>query len=352
MNKVHSIQYMRGLASIFVVFYHAKWYLNEIYSQRDLGFLLFNYGAFGVDLFFIISGFIICLSTEKLEKHATFNFFIRRFFRIYPLLMICVTIYFLTIRSGSSYSLYLKSLIPMHSDYSAGSPFYGFNLLDTAWTITYEIAFYAVFGLAIYFNKKYRVYTSLIFIIVIFISASYYFNGYISTDAYIKQGNVKQNNALALFYSPMFLDFTYGIIIYVIYKNIYFKSVLFNRLTPCIVLLLFSLIASQISLFYGHGPLKWGLVSALIILALVMYEKNNGIKKYKSLEYLGDISYSLYIVHLIILECAYKYDNIVFKNTTGFSRLFIVLSIILIISVIVHELIEKPFISLGRRFIK
>ncbi|EEY4087071.1 acyltransferase [Escherichia coli] len=352
MNKVHSIQYMRGFASIFVVLYHTKWYLNEVYSQKDLGSLLFNYGAFGVDLFFIISGFIICLSTERLEKHAVFNFFIRRFFRIYPLLIICVTVYFLTIKSESSYSLYIKSLIPIHSDYSAGSPFYGFNLLDTAWTITYEIAFYAIFGLAIAFNQKYRTCISLLSIVVIFIVASYYFNDSISTDAYTKQVNVTPSNAFALFYSPMFLDFVYGIIIYAIYKHVDFKSILFNKITPWLLLLLFSLIASQINLFYGHGPLKWGGLSALIVFILVMYEKNNGIKKCNTLEYLGDISYSLYIVHVIILECIYKYDTFIFTNTSGFSRLFIVLSITLIISVAVHELIEKHFISIGRRFIK
>ncbi|EPE0971952.1 acyltransferase family protein [Salmonella bongori] len=352
MNKVHSIQYMRGFASIFVVLYHTKWYLNEVYSQKDLGSLLFNYGAFGVDLFFIISGFIICLSTERLEKSFFTNFFIRRFFRIYPLLIICVTIYFLAIKPEASYLLYLKSLIPVHSNYSEGSPFYGFNLLDTAWTITYEIAFYLIFGFAMLLSRKYRAYISGLAILIIFTVASHYFVGTISLDAYTKQPDVNQNNIIALFYSPMFIDFIYGIVIYLIYKNINFSSSILNTLSPYLLFFLFSLIASQISLFYGHGPLKWGLLSAIIILISVMYEKNNGMRHCRTFEYLGNISYSLYIIHVVILECIYKYDFFIFPNTSGFSRLFIILSVILIISIIVHELIEKPFISLGKRFIK
>ncbi len=83
MKKVKSIHYLRGIAALLVVAYHNKQYLNEVYAQKDLGDLLFISGGFGVDLFFIISGFIIMLSSQKKETNSPINFMTRRFFRIY-----------------------------------------------------------------------------------------------------------------------------------------------------------------------------------------------------------------------------------------------------------------------------
>ncbi|RAY33797.1 acyltransferase, partial [Enterobacter kobei] len=82
MNKIQSIHLLRGMAALFVVLFHFRGYLNGVYAQKDLGTILFGSGAFGVDLFFMISGFIIALSTQSITSKTVFA--IRRFFRIYP----------------------------------------------------------------------------------------------------------------------------------------------------------------------------------------------------------------------------------------------------------------------------
>jgi peptidoglycan/LPS O-acetylase OafA/YrhL len=64
-NMVKSIHYLRGIAALFVVLFHLRGYVNNTYVQSNLGDLLFVNGAFGVDLFFVISGFIICFATQK-----------------------------------------------------------------------------------------------------------------------------------------------------------------------------------------------------------------------------------------------------------------------------------------------
>ncbi|WRY23622.1 acyltransferase family protein [Escherichia coli] len=83
MKKVKSIHYLRGVAALLVVAYHNKQYLNEVYAQKDLGDLLFISGGFGVDLFFIISGFIIMLSSQKRNKFPI-NFMTEAFFQDLP----------------------------------------------------------------------------------------------------------------------------------------------------------------------------------------------------------------------------------------------------------------------------
>lgn len=95
MNKIQSIHLLRGVAVLFVVLYHFKGYLNDVYVQRDLGQILFGSGGFGVDLFFMISGFIIALSTQNVTSKTVFA--IRRFFRIYPAFIIVFVVGVLTV---------------------------------------------------------------------------------------------------------------------------------------------------------------------------------------------------------------------------------------------------------------
>ncbi|NSL37173.1 acyltransferase, partial [Citrobacter werkmanii] len=83
-----SLQYLRGIASLLVVLYHARGEISNVYAQSNLGELLFGNGYIGVDLFFMISGFVIMLSTEK--DKSSFSFIIKRLFRIYPVYLVCL----------------------------------------------------------------------------------------------------------------------------------------------------------------------------------------------------------------------------------------------------------------------
>ena len=82
---LNHIQFLRGISVILVFFYH----LNLSY---------FDYGFLGVDIFFVISGFVITsiISNEikKTKKFDFYNFYTRRFKRIYPVLFFILTISF------------------------------------------------------------------------------------------------------------------------------------------------------------------------------------------------------------------------------------------------------------------
>ncbi|HEG2001851.1 TPA: acyltransferase family protein [Enterobacter asburiae] len=75
-----SIHYLRGIAALLVVLFHFRDKLNNVYTQKDLGDLLFGGGLAGVDLFFLISGFIIVYSTKKKEINNILFFFCKKGF--------------------------------------------------------------------------------------------------------------------------------------------------------------------------------------------------------------------------------------------------------------------------------
>lgn len=124
-EKILGIHYLRGIAALMVVFYHLRTTLNHVYAQSDLGDIMFSYGAFGVDLFFVISGYIICYSTEKKERYMRIKYIVRRVFRIYPLLITSLLFTFFFVSDESNISALIRSAVPLNTNYSAGSPFFG-----------------------------------------------------------------------------------------------------------------------------------------------------------------------------------------------------------------------------------
>ncbi|EFH0672509.1 acyltransferase, partial [Escherichia coli] len=91
-NKLDSIQVLRGIAVLLVIAFHFRVYLNGVYAQKDLGDILFGIGEVGVDIFFVISGFIITYSSMNKAKNRPMVFAAKRFFRLYPVYFIILTL--------------------------------------------------------------------------------------------------------------------------------------------------------------------------------------------------------------------------------------------------------------------
>ncbi|NJN75784.1 MAG: acyltransferase [Synechococcaceae cyanobacterium RL_1_2] len=85
---LYSVQYMRAIAALLVVIGHAAW-KGEQYSYDPL--FWFQIGGSGVDLFFIISGYIMCYTVDK-KKINLFNFIKARIVRIMPLYWILTSL--------------------------------------------------------------------------------------------------------------------------------------------------------------------------------------------------------------------------------------------------------------------
>ncbi len=98
-RNLHRIQYLdglRGIAILLVLLFHAytRWPNLVPYEHKFATFPLFAYGWLGVNLFFLISGYVILMTLDKPRPPA--NFFSRRWLRLFPAMLICSLIIYFT----------------------------------------------------------------------------------------------------------------------------------------------------------------------------------------------------------------------------------------------------------------
>ncbi|TGV78111.1 acyltransferase, partial [Mesorhizobium sp. M00.F.Ca.ET.149.01.1.1] len=149
MTSIHSIQYLRGLAACAVVCFH----VSEQFGGP------FDVGAAGVDIFFVISGFIMWVTTAG-RPADPWRFMSRRFTRIVPLYWIVtlLTAAGILLKSQFFYGHFLSV-----SNF-VGSLFFVPVLQENAlhpvvlqgWTLCYEMMFYLLFTLALFLGERWR----------------------------------------------------------------------------------------------------------------------------------------------------------------------------------------------------
>lgn len=293
MNKIKSIHYLRGVAALLVVAFHLRGIINNAYAQKNLGDLLFFSGPSGVDLFFIISGFIIAYSTAKNPTHARSIFVVKRLFRVYPVYIICLAVFCLCI-VPNDFQSFIRSALLIHLDYTKEAPFFGYSLILPAWTLTYELYFYLVFLIAMSISHNHRLMIAAVMLIVPMASLQVYYNGSVELSGFTNLNGNPDIGFIKLLASPMLLEFVYGMFFY--WAMDYIKKV------PHKNIIFFACVSFSVCAFFaryrfGYGPLNFGLWAFVLFFGCMVYESGTEIRDNRVLNFLGDISYSLYITH-------------------------------------------------------
>ena len=171
-NTYTGIQALRFVAAMLVVLAHSTAMVNE---RMHLDMFKWRAGWSGVDIFFVISGFVMAISSRTLLQRANgWKIFItRRLIRIVPLYWVATTLKLATIIALPALALdsplelwntiasYL--FIPTFDDTSLlAAP-----LLKVGWTLNYEMFFYAIFTLALFLGKSPLKFTAAIFAIAV-----------------------------------------------------------------------------------------------------------------------------------------------------------------------------------------
>ncbi|EBS7894392.1 acyltransferase family protein, partial [Salmonella enterica] len=145
-RQLNGIQVLRGIAALIVVLGHNRSLYGHIDSGSFIDYLTMQ-ATFGVEIFFIISGFIITYSTRNAsgDSFARFySFLTKRIFRIYPIYFIVLSVYvslFCYNFNEGHFTLYeftlsniIKSFLLIPLDPNISPPFYGWGTLIVSWT--------------------------------------------------------------------------------------------------------------------------------------------------------------------------------------------------------------------------
>ncbi|RLP54244.1 MAG: acyltransferase [Ketobacter sp.] len=363
--RLDSIQFLRGLAALMVVFHHALRSLLEN-KQSEFSFeaiSLFDasvwmpLGGVGVDVFFVISGLVMVYVSRPYVAGVkpVSDFLFRRVVRIYPLylfvtglLIALVSIsYFLKANVALPDSLHwyriLTSLLLIPSFDAKGVPH---PVLGVGWTLMFEMLFYGCFALALLVNRKYLVTLCSLFVIVVLLVAV---------------GTVEllgAKNAVSVFYSnAIVLEFIFGCIV----ARLAISGKTLSRY-PALFVLFVSCLAIYLSTHFGlhkeSRVLFWGIPAVGLVYSLVSIEwRSSGVKWPRALTYLGDISYSLYLIHIVVIYSVYfkalKVLGITSSDVVATEWILVGAVICsLLAGVVLYHVVEKPTLSVLNRVVR
>lgn len=341
---LNSIHLCRGIAALLVVLFHAAGNLakDKYFGAvaEPLEKLFWFGGGAGVAFFFVLSGFIIHHVHERDMDHPQrlLAYLKKRAIRIYPTYwIIFMGVYLLALMTPSlrdsmpvDVSVLLKSLllVPQDSNIVGGT---GAPVLVVAWSLQYELGFYAAFATAL-------VRKSILYFIMLAFTVNFILQPFL--PAYEFPRYFLSSHLIILFGLGMLAS-----------KGAKSK---FNLSKPEILVALsacaFCIIGLAANLSRENYPkqgfdLAYGLVSAVLIFALARHDLEGNRKIMPSrLSFLGDSSYALYLIHFPLVAVLSKLSIAVLpKNIWGAGCGFVLLvGCSVMVAAIFHALVERP----------
>jgi peptidoglycan/LPS O-acetylase OafA/YrhL len=309
-NQIESIVLLRGIAALGVCFVH--FYLTNQVQYGQLMTRLFFSGQLGVAMFFVISGFVLpySLSQKNYTIKAFPNFLLKRSVRIDPPYWATIALLFL---SGwvpwhfdiSRLVLHIFYLIPLFKGYDWYSGIF--------WTLCIEFQYYILLGLFFPLLMRCKPLVSVLIFLLI------------SLACMLLKVNIRE-----LIFTYLY-DFAAGYIVFQYFiKKISLKTAVICLIAFCIV------IAFKVSILTGFIPAATALTTLLL---------NKKIPAFFLL--LGNISYSLYLTHTVVMRLYLGFIKHYVSNQVFLCVTSILVSIIF--AYIFYILIEKPVLKFSKK---
>ncbi|ATQ69366.1 MULTISPECIES: acyltransferase family protein [Methylosinus] len=335
-GEILAVQYLRAVAALLVVYLHTK-----VYTDRFSWPLPREFGAAGVDLFFVISGFIMVAITARRPLPPR-QFLLRRAIRVVPLYWL-VTLAILAvalIAPGAMLHnlvtfdhvtlslLFIPHFNPLEGNYT---PFF-----KLGWTLNYEVYFYLAFAALLGFPAL-SLRRRLAALTGAFLAAVAFYLAVRPDDPF-----------LHIYCNPVILEFLIGAFIGCLHVEGRLRRV--DRRAAA-ALLVVGVLAMTL-LFDSDDSLRVitaGLGAAALLLALLAIEERGALPSWPLLVLLGDASYSIYLAHPLVLTCARlaakKLDLPVEAATPGIIAVCVVVALAVASGVAVHLWLERPILA-------
>ncbi|NYF11336.1 peptidoglycan/LPS O-acetylase OafA/YrhL [Leifsonia sp. AK011] len=344
-KQLQSIQVARGFAALSVVAFHALDSQPRYFSNISVLPGFFNGGMAGVDLFFVISGFVMVLTTRGRhgKPREVGKFLWNRFFRIYPtywfyfLLLLPVLILaptWINASQGNQVDL-VASFFLLPSDL--------LPILLVAWTLTIELWFYIVFAVLLFLPEKVLPAALAVWFVVLVIVN---WNGPISASPFVEV----PANAMAI-------EFIFGGVAALVFRKVNLVAAAITAVAGLAIIVFFGeATVSDLTAGPGlHRPLTLGLGFALLLLAFTAWENRASIGFLGRFTVLGDMSYSLYLSHVLVLVAMGRiWAAIAGPFATNIPAIIawwlVTFAVVLVAGYLSYRLIERPVMGLSRRW--
>ena len=328
-----SIQQLRAVAALGVVLAHLEIYLGRMGFAGAWPHFLTS----GVDIFFVISGFIMWVTTTD-RAVTPAQFLVNRLTRIAPLywavtaLALAVLLTNRSLMPGAALDwghvvasfLFIPAMHPV-----IGEPQ---PLVTAGWTLNFEMMFYALFALALFLPQRFRLNAVLTLLL-----------GVVS----LRMFDPRPFGAIWFYSSNIILEFGFGVMIGALVT----AGRRYSARTGLILVILGALLIVPLSAIREAEHLRAilrGVPSAMIVLGAVMLELEGRVLASRLARFLGDASYSIYLTHGMVLSAFTRlWAKLLPPAISGSFVLFCLAGFVVaaIAGSAIYLLVEKP---LGR----
>ena len=338
-KQLNGIQYLRGLAALLVVAEHANLVIGlpKYFDKQPIAFEFYG-GPAGVDLFFVVSGFIIAyitLEPSSLKPRAGIGDFLwRRFARIVPFLWLCVAAYAALRFVGRDGSFELAPYLRAVTLFPIGplNP-------SQAWTLRHEFLFYLVFAAAFWRSGP-----RLVLVGAWMLSPILFFSIFGSappTTGY---------ELLGFVFNRLNLLFGFGFLVSLAYlrRPQWFDGSLSNGM-PILTGLCSLYLALFILISYTHldtaDVLLAGAGASLILCVALRVRAGPEPGLFDRAGHaLGDASYAIYLTHGAVISAVLGVWSRLAPNTSVLLVLLVCIAGSLAVGILIHRYVERPMV--------
>ncbi|CAJ0792488.1 hypothetical protein LMG19083_02299 [Ralstonia psammae] len=349
-SSLLGIQALRGFAALYVVVFHSGLALAhaDIPALAWLTTHVIKRGHVGVDVFFVISGFIIAwvaiLGPRGPEPAG--EFLVKRAFRLAPPYWLMSVLHSTWLNPVSA-GVLLTSLafVPQAN---VDAPYFGYPALYVGWSLNYEVFFYALcaVGLALFGRRALALVALALFTMTIIVP--FWHSGVVQRSPEALYVWATPLQAMAA--SPLVLEFLLGAGLAWLY------AAHRHRLTPAFARVLMAVgVATFVMSVVGPVPkfdlLARGLPAGALLIGMVAMEHCGELRVPRTGVWLGELSYALYLVHPSVIEATHRLVGRLAPEwiCTQLMLFSVNLALTLVLAVMLHRYVERPSIALGRR---
>ncbi|WP_036303348.1 acyltransferase family protein [Methylotenera sp. L2L1] len=319
---INNIQILRAFAAINVVLTHIIGTSTSYYQDTFLLRYFEGWGGNGVDIFFVISGYVM-LHTQIIQRRTPYEFFKNRVVRIVPIywaLTFFVLMLYFVFPSVTREILVtpvwvVSSLFFTSSIFTSNYP-----VVYVGWTLEFEMFFYLIFSIGL-FLKSWRL--QVTFVVISLLTFTIITNNFI------------------------IVEFLLGMFVACIFRTYNFSKRKGLAIFIFGTLLLLASISSEIKSLNLNRIFIWGIPSFFIVFGLLYSTQ----VKCRSLVYLGNASYSIYLVQILTIPAFYKLFSKVSYDWNGDFLAFLCLVFSVTFGCVVYSVVEKPLTEMLKRFI-